>query len=81
MVALCSRRGSAQEVAEAAGTNRITLYKWKSELLSKESFMPKSKKDDQGLPKYDIQMAETLAFRAYSADVRYVISECGLNSL
>ena len=47
VIALCSRQGSAQEIAEATGTNRVTLYKWKNELLGKENSMPKAKQDDQ----------------------------------
>lgn len=36
VVALATRKGSAKEVAESAGTSRKNLYWWKYELLDKE---------------------------------------------
>lgn len=50
VIALCSRQGCAQEVAEAAGTNRITLHKWRNELLGKENAMAKAEKQSPDLP-------------------------------
>jgi len=50
VIALCSRRGSAQAVAEASGATRAALYKWKNDLLGKEIVMAKSKKRNQDLP-------------------------------
>lgn len=50
VIALCSRRGSAKAVAEAAGTTRAALYGWKYELLGKENTMAKAKKPNQDLP-------------------------------
>jgi len=32
VIALCSRRGSAQEVAETTGATRSILYRWKHKL-------------------------------------------------
>ena len=50
VIALCSRRASAKSVAQAVGTNRDVLYKWKYELLGKERIMEKAKKQDDALP-------------------------------
>lgn len=37
VIDLCSRRGSADEVAQAVGISRQTLYKWKNERLGREA--------------------------------------------
>jgi transposase InsO family protein/transposase-like protein len=50
VIALCTRKGSSDAVAESAGVTRATLYKWKEELLSKERVMPESKKQCSDLP-------------------------------
>ena len=49
VVDLCSRKGSAREVAAEHGTNRGTLYQWKYELLGKEE-MPVRPVHDKPLP-------------------------------
>ena len=36
VIDLCARKGSAQEVANAHGVSRISLYKWKKDLLGEE---------------------------------------------
>lgn len=36
VIDLCARAGSAKEVAEAHSVSRITLYKWRKQLLSGE---------------------------------------------
>lgn len=45
VIDLCARSGSAQFVAETHGVSRVSLYKWKKQLLGKEqrSTMPKKK--------------------------------------
>lgn len=50
VIALCSRRGSAKQVAEAHGTNRESLYNWKRELLGKERAMAKTTGQADDLP-------------------------------
>ena len=50
VIALCTRKGSSDAVAESAGVTRATLYKWKEELLGKESDMPRSTKQRSDLP-------------------------------
>lgn len=50
VVALCSRRGSAHEVAREHGVTRAVIYKWKDNLLGKESTMTKAKKQAEDLP-------------------------------
>lgn len=35
VIDLCTRNGSAKEVAEAHGVSRVTLYEWKKQLLGK----------------------------------------------
>lgn len=50
VIALCSRRGSAKQVAEAHGTNRESLYSWKRELLGKERAMAKTTGQADDLP-------------------------------
>lgn len=49
VMALCSRKRSAQEVAEAVGVSRVCLYSWKSELLGKGGGRLKSDKDETRL--------------------------------
>lgn len=45
VIDLCARKSSAQEVAKAHGVSRVTLYKWKGQLLGEErsTAMPKKK--------------------------------------
>lgn len=50
VIALCSKKGSAKEVAQANETTREVLYNWKYELLGKENAMAKAKKPSQELP-------------------------------
>jgi transposase InsO family protein/transposase-like protein len=45
VIDLCSRKGSAKEVAETNGTTRSTLYHWKYQLLGREE-MPVRPYDD-----------------------------------
>ena len=37
VIALCTREGSAQEVAKESGVSRPTLYNWKNQLLGHEA--------------------------------------------
>ena len=50
VIDLCSRRGSAEDVADACGATRASLYKWKNDLLGKENTMARAVKKDQDLP-------------------------------
>ena len=50
VIDLCSRQGSAQEVARKHGATRAVLYKWKDELLGKESAMAKTTGKADNLP-------------------------------
>ena len=48
VIDLCSRAGSAKEIADQHGVSRVTLYEWKKQLLGKERSctMPRQKKCD-----------------------------------
>lgn len=51
VIALASRKASAQEVADAVGVTRAVLYKWKNQLLGEEApckmeAVPKDMVDD-----------------------------------
>lgn len=50
VIDLCSRRGSAEDVADAYGATRASLYKWKNDLLGKENTVARAVKKDQDLP-------------------------------
>jgi transposase-like protein len=50
VIALCTRSGSAQEVAEKYGVSRETLYNWKNDLLSKEGHRTLPKRKSRPLP-------------------------------
>ena len=50
VIALCSRRGSAEDVADAHGATRASLYKWKNDLLGKENTMTRTEKKNLDLP-------------------------------
>ena len=50
VIDLCSRQGSAQEIARKHGATRTVLYKWKDELLGKESAMAKTTGKADNLP-------------------------------
>ena len=52
VIDLCARVGSAKEVAEAHGISRVTLYKWKKELLNEgcHATMPKKTASKQHKP-------------------------------
>jgi len=50
VIALCSRRGSAQTVAETTGATRSILYRWKHKLLGKEYVRAMPDKVEQELP-------------------------------
>lgn len=45
---MCSRAGSAKEIADQHGVSRVTLYEWKKQLLGKERScaMPRQEKRD-----------------------------------
>ncbi|MEO5736055.1 MAG: IS3 family transposase [Variovorax sp.] len=48
VVALCTRQGSAQDIAQEIGVCRETLYNWKNQLLGREA--PASMKRQDGSP-------------------------------
>jgi len=50
VISLCSRRGSAKDVADTHGATRASLYKWKNDLLGKENAMARAEKKNQDLP-------------------------------
>jgi len=49
VIALCSRRGSAEDVAREYGVSRQALYQWKNALLGKETPMEKDLDGDRDL--------------------------------
>jgi transposase InsO family protein/transposase-like protein len=59
VIALCSRTGSAKEIAGAQGVTRTALYNWKDALLGKGDFMAKKKSND--LPKDKDQLLSEIA--------------------
>jgi putative transposase len=46
VIDLCTRDGTAREIAAVHGIDRDTIYRWKHELLGKEQGMPMSSKPD-----------------------------------
>jgi transposase InsO family protein/transposase-like protein len=49
VVALCSRKGSAQTIATEVGSSRYSLYKWKHDLLGKEEIYAMPDKNNRDL--------------------------------
>ena len=50
VISLCCRNGRAKDVADSYGATRAALYKWKNDLLGKETTMTRAEKKDQDLP-------------------------------
>ncbi len=50
VIALCSRRSSAEDVAYTHGATRAVLYKWKNELFGKDNTMARAEKKNLDLP-------------------------------
>ena len=50
VIEFCARKGSADAVADAHGTNRTSLYKWKKELLGEENTRSMKRPDKTSLP-------------------------------
>jgi transposase-like protein len=50
VIALCSRRSSAEDVADTHGVTRATLYAWKNDLLGTENTMARAEKKNLDLP-------------------------------
>ncbi|WP_460902708.1 IS3 family transposase, partial [Paraburkholderia jirisanensis] len=50
VIALCTRRESAQEIAQRLGVCRPTLYNWKNQLLGREAPASMKRHDDTPLP-------------------------------
>lgn len=50
VLSLCCRHGNAKGIADSYGTTRASLYKWKSDLLGKETTMARAEKKSQDLP-------------------------------
>ncbi len=50
VIALCTRSGSAKDVAREYGVTREALYNWKNDLLGKGDSLTLAKKKDQPLP-------------------------------
>lgn len=61
VIALCSRRGSAESIAEIRGVTRASLYNWKNDLLGKENAMAKAEKKLQNLPDGKDQLLSEIA--------------------
>lgn len=59
VIALCSRTGSANELAKAQGVTRTVLYNWKNALLGKEA--PMAQKKPKDLPKDKDQLLSEIA--------------------
>jgi len=59
VIALCSRTGSAKELAKAQGVTRTVLYNWKNALLGKEA--PMAQKKPKDLPKDKDQLLSEIA--------------------
>ena len=81
---LCARQGSAQEIAAAHGVSRVSLYKWKKQLIGEErhSAIPTRKnmvsEDVAALEKRieDLQAQEaTLTEKLHRAQLEYDILE------
>jgi len=51
VIALCSRTGSAKDIAKEHGVSREALYNWKHALLGKETRVAKARKKPEDLPK------------------------------
>jgi len=49
-MALCTRSGSAKDVAREYGVSREVLYNWKNDLLGREGFRTLTKPKDRQLP-------------------------------
>lgn len=50
VIALCTRSGSAKDVAKEHGVSREVLYSWKNDLLGKGDILTLAKKNDRQLP-------------------------------
>jgi putative transposase len=50
VIALCTREGSAMEIAKDFGITRAALYNWKNSLLGKEACITMPKLEDRSLP-------------------------------
>lgn len=84
VIDLCARQGVAQDIADAHGISRVSLYKWKKQLLGEERYsaMPKKEpptsEDITALEKRieDLQAQEAaLAEKLYRAQLEYDILE------
>lgn len=51
VIELCTRDGSAAEIANAVGTSRTSLYKWKRQLLDEENIKSMDKTSKESLSK------------------------------
>ena len=61
VIALCSRTGSAKDIARAHGVTREALYTWKYALLGKENLLAKAKKKPVEVPKDKDQLLSEIA--------------------
>jgi len=50
VIALCTRQGSAGEIARDFGITRTALYNWKNSLIGKEARITMPKSEDRSLP-------------------------------
>ena len=70
VIDFCARQGSAQTVAETYDVSRVSLYKWKKQLLSEEqrAAMPKKNRPSSATEEFLIKEIEEL--RAEEADLQ-----------
>lgn len=84
VVDLCARNGSAAEIAHSHGVNRVTLYEWRKQLLTKEQcvIMPKknspvSTSEEELIKEIEVLRAEeaNLQAKLYRLRLEYDILE------
>ncbi len=68
VIELCSRQGSAKEVAEQMGVSRPTLYNWKNQLLGRE--VPTSMKRSSNSPPEPERVEPERQLESLRRDVR-----------
>lgn len=61
VIALCSRTGSAKDIAKAHGVTREALYNWKHALLGKEVPVARLKKTPEAVPNDKDQLLSEIA--------------------
>lgn len=70
VIDLCSRNGSANDIAQSHGVSRVTLYEWKKQLLDKEQGTAMPKKNGSALSNEEDLTKEIEKLRAEEADLQ-----------